>query len=164
GRVAGDASVGNCAEVCNPLHPQSGEGGFGVCPDGFNCIPANDGRTACFRIGGLQRYERCGGQPCAAGLGCVGGGSFKICSQFCLTDADCPTGRCRQGGLRAGETPVGTCAEVCDPTDAQSNQAPFSACPASFGCTPDLRGASQCALFGSGRFGFQCNGDASLCA
>jgi hypothetical protein len=160
--LAGTEPVGSCVELCNPVRPQSSEGGFGACPDGFSCVLPTDGNSVCLRAGPLRRYDRCSGQQCAAGLAC-GEGMFAYCVQLCLNDEDCAGGRCRAGTLRAGATPVGTCAEVCDPTDPGANAGPFTACPRGFGCTGDLNGASTCVLNGSGRFGAPCGGG-EVCA
>lgn len=91
---SGDAQFGTCAEVCNPVAPQSNAPPFTACPTGFACTPDPSGASQCILLGNGRFGADCSSAPdsCASGFGCSG--DDLRCHQMCFVNGDCQSGRC----------------------------------------------------------------------
>jgi hypothetical protein len=90
---SGETAFGTCAEVCNPLDPQSSAPPFTACPSGFVCTPDPSGASQCVLPGEGRFGSDCSNNPgsCAGGFFCAGD---SRCHQLCFADADCQSRRC----------------------------------------------------------------------
>ncbi|HWO11001.1 MAG TPA: hypothetical protein VNN80_16010, partial [Polyangiaceae bacterium] len=151
------ASVGFCAAICNPGAPYSSGGGLSACPSGLRCAPRYDGASFCrIALGRQGPYEACDSTLlCAPGLFCNDNG---FCRPYCLSDAECGAGRCDSfdDGRSAGETPVGGCAEICNPVAPSVSDDTFNSCPQGFRCSGRSNGMSLCFRAGTGGYGTPC--------
>ncbi|HKO92034.1 MAG TPA: hypothetical protein VJU61_12815, partial [Polyangiaceae bacterium] len=93
---AGSLSVGNCAELCDPVRPQAPRPGLAVCPTDFRCQAAGaSAGSYCGRAGLLRAGEACTqSSECAPGFFCSD--TTNSCRQYCYVDADCESGSCAE--------------------------------------------------------------------
>jgi hypothetical protein len=112
-QFAGARAVGSCAEICDPVSPQTPRAPLAACPTGFRCHAGNaDGLSFCGRAGPSRAGAACAeSSNCAEGHYC----SASVCRQYCYTDADCDSGSCAEAvtsNAIAGTFSVFTCALV----------------------------------------------------
>jgi hypothetical protein len=94
-RRAGETTVGNCSEVCNPVAPSVGDDTFAACPPGFRCSgdPDPDGLSTCTVAGTGGYGTACDdGTDCAPGFFC--GTDSDRCRKYCFDASDCESGVC----------------------------------------------------------------------
>lgn len=90
---AGDAAVGGCAEVCNPVAPGVSDETFSACPSGFGCALDSGGLSSCRRSGTGRYGSACEiDSNCAPGFYC--GLTSGRCRQWCFDAGDCESGVC----------------------------------------------------------------------
>lgn len=123
GRVCGsDSCTGTCGTcsspqvcnasgqcitmMCNPVTQQ-------FCSASQRCI-WNGSSNVCTSIGTRGRGASCStfADDCAAGLACIGMGSFEACREYCASDGDCANGECVY--TLAG-TSTRMCSNACNP-------------------------------------------------